>query len=39
LRYNKWRESTGYKERFNRENVFSGLKTIFGEALRAVTLN
>ena len=27
-----------YKERFNKEYVFSRLKTIFGENIRAITL-
>jgi hypothetical protein len=38
LGYEKWAESTGYKERFNKEYVFSRLKTIFGETIRAITL-
>lgn len=38
LGYEKWAEITGYKERFNKEYVFSRLKLIFGETIRAFTI-
>lgn len=38
LGYEKWAEKTGYKKRFNMEFVFSRLKLIFGESIRAYTL-
>ncbi|MFN3660919.1 MAG: transposase [Brevinematales bacterium] len=37
--YERWKKETGYCERFNKEFVFSRLKTMFGEGVRAVTLN
>lgn len=38
LGYDKWKNITGYKERFNKEFVFSRLKMLFGENLRAHSL-
>ncbi|MEM3455489.1 MAG: transposase [Thermoproteota archaeon] len=36
--YDRWKEVTGYKERFNKEFVFAMLKTMFGEEIRAQSL-
>ncbi|MEM3493254.1 MAG: hypothetical protein QXD15_02735 [Thermoplasmata archaeon] len=34
----RWKEVTGYKERFNKDLVFAVLKTMFGEEIRAQSL-
>ncbi|MGC9061137.1 MAG: transposase, partial [Thermoplasmata archaeon] len=38
LGYKAWARETGYSERFNKEFVFSKLKTMFGEELRATSI-
>jgi len=38
LGYDQWKVVTGYKARFNKEFVYSRIKTLFGEETRAETL-